>query len=562
MKLYLALVINSFFLLALSTIGYTQNKSVTANDISILLDKAVQNWKDDNYDTSIKQAHIALNNAININNNNLIARSYNTIGVNYDDLFLLEKALLYYNKSLNYANKSNNDSLKGMIYNNLGNIYFFEKKEFNLGLIYYKKSLVYSQKTNDDVKVFLRKLNICWAFFETQNYESGLPYLNYLNKYQNTNSDSSTLVALNMLNGIYASAYNNQPKAHYYFKKAIAFGQNEKFDLSIAYQKYAAFLAKNKKFKEAYDNIDKYNALTFELQNDKAIKKAKLTGVNLEINQYKREINAIESKYKTNQRTLINNQTKNDRISYFIISALLIIILLFYFFYQNAKLKQKNNLKDVQSKIQRNIINASINGQEFERKKIAAFLHDNISALLSSADMHLTVLNSKIDFQSEELIKSKSILRDAHDKVRDLSHELIPSLLIRFGLYYALQDLCEKNSNSSLHFDYMGDEETNIRYNEDFETKMYFIITELLNNIIKHSQASQAKLSILEKKGELIINIIDNGQGFDTKKFNITEGFGLNQIRARIKNMEGKFQIKSSLNSGTTVLIKTPIEYK
>jgi signal transduction histidine kinase len=189
-------------------------------------------------------------------------------------------------------------------------------------------------------------------------------------------------------------------------------------------------------------------------------------------------------------------------------------------------------------------------------------LHDNISALLSSADMHLTVLHSKIDFTSEELIKSKSILREAHDKVRDLSHDLIPSLLIRFGLYYALQDLCEKNSNSSLHFDYIGYEGTNIRYNEDFETKMYFIITELLNNIIKHSQATQAKLILIEKESELIINIIDNGQGFDTKKFNITEGFGLNQIRARIKNMEGKITIKSSINSGTSVYIKTPIDFK
>lgn len=566
MKLFLAIVVNSLFLLTISniTIGYGQNKSVSPNDISVLLNKSIYNWKENNYNISIKQAHNALTNAINLKNNNLIAKSYNVIGVNYDNLFLLEKALFYYNKSLFYANKTKNDSLKSKIYNNLGNIYFFEKKEYNAGLIYYKKSLIYSQKIHDKSKVFLRKLNICWAYFETKNYKNGLPYLNYLNKYQKTNSNSSTLVALNMLNALYAASTNNQTSAHYYFKKALELGKNEKekFDLSIVHQKYADFLAKNNDFKEAYKNIDQYNTLTYELQNDLNVKKAKLTGINLEIYQYKKEINTIESKYKINQRDLICKKNKNDRISLFIIIALLIVILLFYFFYQNAKLKQKNNLKDIQSKIQRNIINASINGQEFERKRIAAFLHDNISALLSSADMHLTVLHSKINFTSEELIKSKSILREAHDKVRDLSHDLIPSLLIRFGLYYALQDLCEKNSNSSLHFDYIGYEGTNIRYNEDFETKMYFIITELLNNIIKHSQATQAKLILIEKESELIINIIDNGQGFDTKKFNITEGFGLNQIRARIKNMEGKITIKSSINSGTSVYIKTPIDFK
>jgi signal transduction histidine kinase len=367
-----------------------------------------------------------------------------------------------------------------------------------------------------------------------------------------------------MLNGMYYSHSNNNKNAVKYYEKAIEYGQqgDEKSDLSFSYLEYSKFLFKNKLFEKAYQNLNSYNTLVSEINIEEKQKKANVAGINLELDEYKREIDNIENKYKTKEQLMIEIQSRNRRISVIIISALIIIIILFYFYFQNSKLKQKNKLKDIQSKIQRNIINASINGQEIERKKIASFLHDNISALLSSADMHLSVLNAKKPESSEELIKTKSILRDAHDKVRDLSHQLLPSLLARFGLYYALHDLCEKNSNSNLHFQYIGPEDTHIRYNEEFEMKMYFIITELLNNIIKHSQANQAQLKLAEKKGNLLIQINDNGKGFDTKKFNIIEGFGLNQIRARIKNMEGKIKIRSTINSGTTISILAPIQFR
>ena len=245
-----------------------------------------------------------------------------------------------------------------------------------------------------------------------------------------------------------------------------------------------------------------------------------------------------------------------------IIIILLFFFFLFYIFSENSKLKQKNKLKDIQNQVHQNIINASINGQELERKKIASFLHDNISALLSSAGLHLSTFTSKNQIISQEILKTKAILEEAHDQVRDLSHELMPTLLARFGLFYALEDLCEKNSNSVIQFNYSIVVPTKTRYNEDFEMKMYFITMELLNNIIKHSRATQANLTIQENNKSLQIIIEDNGIGFDTDKFYIREGFGINQIKARINNKKGTFAILSKINSGTTVAIEVPITYQ
>ncbi|KUJ59625.1 histidine kinase [Flavobacteriaceae bacterium CRH] len=247
-------------------------------------------------------------------------------------------------------------------------------------------------------------------------------------------------------------------------------------------------------------------------------------------------------------------------VSLFIVLAIMLLVL-FYFVYENNKLKQKNKRKEIKQKIQLNIINASIDAQENERKKIAAFLHDNINSLLSSVGLHLNAFSAQNNIQSEELLKAKSILEDAHDRLRDMSHELIPALLVRFGLVYAIEDLCEKNSNSNLHFDFSNSIAAEVRYSEKIEIKIYFIVAELFNNIIKHSGANKAQISLQEIKNLLIIIIHDNGKGFNAEKLKDAEGFGLNRIRARIKKYKGTISITSKVNEGTSIKIKIPVTH-
>jgi signal transduction histidine kinase len=171
----------------------------------------------------------------------------------------------------------------------------------------------------------------------------------------------------------------------------------------------------------------------------------------------------------------------------------------------------------------------------------------------------LNILQSKSKENNEELTKTIAILNEAHDKVRDLSHELIPALLVRFGLFYAVEDVCEKNSNSKLQVEYESAIEKEKRFTDEFEIKIFFIISELINNIIKHSNASMAKISIAQNGDQLSINVFDNGKGFDMSKFNSLEGFGINQIKSRINGMKGKINIDSKLDMGTIITIEVPI---
>ncbi|HSD07832.1 tetratricopeptide repeat-containing sensor histidine kinase [Flavobacterium sp.] len=558
----LRLLFTFLFLIHFSLTSLAQKKLLSNNEITSLLKDAKKNRISGDYEKSLLKSRVALEHAIKNKNDYLIANSYLIIASNFDELTEPLKALHYYNLGLHYAYKTNNFTLKNQFFNNLGNIYCFDKKQYDRGIYYYKKSLQLSQQILDKKQIFLTKLNITWAYFDIGNFQEGFSYLEYINKYQPIFGSESTIVALNMLNGMYYSFVNQNEKADFYFQKAIEFGNsgNEKSDLAFSHLEYSKFLNKIHEPQKAYENLCLSNKITEELNIEEKLNKANIVGINLEIDHYKRAMDQIQTSYKTKQDILIDEQSKNKKIVIIVLVILVCTIMSFYYFFQNIHLKQKNKLKDVQSKIHENIINATIDGQELEREKISTFLHDNISSLLSSAGLHLNVFTSQQKTQPEEISKTKEILEEAHKQIRNLSHELMPTLLVRFGLLYALEDLCEKTSNSRIKIVFNSLIKTKKRYNKDFEMKLYFIIAELINNIIKHSNATSALISIEEEDSFLIINVSDNGSGFKNNQFETYEGFGINQIRARINNMKGEFIIDSALYKGTTVYLKIPIK--
>ena len=560
-RIYIAV---SVLLIHFSFIAFAQQKILSKIEIAQLVKECTHLMKAGKYDQSLIKSRYALTQCKAINDDDLIATCYNTIAANLDELNYPEKALFYYNKSLFYADKTNNDDLKNKLNNNLGNIYCFDKKQFDRGFNHYKKSIALSTKIKDSSQIYFTTINIIWACFDNKLYKKGLPYLKFANKFQKKFGNSSNVVGLNMLNGIYYSHINKNNEANTYFENALKFGlkYDNKSDLSYVYLEYSKFLMKIGNHKKAYDYLELYSKINDELINEEILIKTNIAHLNLELEESKRQIKRVENSYKQKQQQLKENAAKNQRLFLIIIALLTLFGILLYFFFQNAKLKQKNKLNKIRSKLQLNVINATFDGKEIERKKIASLLHDSISSKLSSAGLQLSAFSAITKIDSEEIKKTKEILKEVHDEIRNLSHELSPSLLAKFGLFHAIQDLCDKNSNTLIEFKHTIAVDLKQSYNEDFETKLYHIISELFNNILKHSSASKAVITIEEKNNELIITIEDNGKGFKTTKSISNEGFGLTQIRARISSMSGKFSINSIVDKGTLVTIKVPIKEK
>lgn len=270
-----------------------------------------------------------------------------------------------------------------------------------------------------------------------------------------------------------------------------------------------------------------------------------------------------------------NKRLKAQRTFWIIGIGGLIVILSLLYGVNFYKLKQKNlglelsqtqliqsqKIEKIRSDSQVRILNATIDGKESERKQIAETLHDSVSALLSSANLHLQATKCQFNGKTPvEIDKTREIITEASQKIRDLSHTLVSSVLLKFGLKFALKDMADKYSNSQIEINTNFGEVR--RYQQSFEIKMYNIIQEFVNNILKHSKASLANIDLEEKDGKLFLTITDNGIGFDKTQITQKDGLGINQIDARIKIMKGVFHIDSSNNNGTKIKVQLPVVEK
>ena len=178
--------------------------------------------------------------------------------------------------------------------------------------------------------------------------------------------------------------------------------------------------------------------------------------------------------------------------------------------------------------------------------------------MLSSANLHLQATRSQFNGETPvEIDKTQKIITEASQKIRDLSHTLVSSVLLKFGLKFAIKDMADKYSNSQIEIKTeLGEIK---RYEQNFEIKVYNITQEFVNNILKHSKAKNSTIKLEEVNKRLLLKITDDGVGFDKTKITVKDGLGINQIDARIQMMKGEFQIDSLMNKGTTIYVELPI---
>ncbi len=338
--------ISVFLLLSflLNSFGYpssAQTRIPSKLEIRKNIKLAAKYLTSENYSKSLEIARRSLNDATISKDDLLIAYSYNVIAANFEQLSEFDKAILLYEKGLSYSYNTQNDTIKNYINNNLGNIYCFEKKQYGKGIEYYKKSLAYSIKAADTIQLVFTKLNIAWAYFDNNQYKEGLPYLNYINKYHSKFGDKSTLVVLNMLNGMYCSNKNENQKAEIYFLKAIKLGATmvDKGDLAFSHEEYSKYLVKKGNYKKAYENFISYDKINQKIFNEGLLRKANVAGINLELDEYKREIDRVETEKNIQSESL----KKSQIIGALLIVGFLVLLLLLISLYKNFIFKKKVN---------------------------------------------------------------------------------------------------------------------------------------------------------------------------------------------------------------------------
>ncbi len=280
----------------------------------------------------------------------------------------------------------------------------------------------------------------------------------------------------------------------------------------------------------------------------------------------KQEIGAMEVKFKNAENkkkiaTLEADQkeavlrAKNSRLFSWLLGvgclALTFVALFIYQFYRKNKRLAQQQLKEIEQQQELKLTQAMLQGEERERQRVARDLHDGIGGLLAGIKINLSRQSKMEKQQSLDGV----ILQIDHSvtELRRIARNMMPESLLKVGLESALRDLCESLTTSHTPVEFQA-------YGIDKElppvtqANIYRIVQEILSNAVRHADASKIMVQCSQHESVFLIDVEDNGKGFDTSAQQ--EGMGFANIRNRVAYLKGNLDLSSRIGEGTTVHIE------
>jgi signal transduction histidine kinase len=242
-------------------------------------------------------------------------------------------------------------------------------------------------------------------------------------------------------------------------------------------------------------------------------------------------------------------------------------IIAFVVVHQRRVIQYQLNLQKLKEEQQKLLLQATIESEEKERQRIAGDLHDEVGASLSTIRLYLLQAGKKQTLEQAEAVTvaAKEILDDVVAKVRQISHNLSPEMLMKFGLKDALQNAAQKlKASEGIEVDFTSPEEIS-RFQPERELAAYRIIQEIMGNMLKHTSATKVAIHLMERHNDLIIKVEDNGKGFSQDSFeklkSIPGGLGLKNIQSRVDILQANINFTSNTvaQQGTMMTLKVPL---
>ncbi|TXD51042.1 MULTISPECIES: sensor histidine kinase [unclassified Polaribacter] len=192
-----------------------------------------------------------------------------------------------------------------------------------------------------------------------------------------------------------------------------------------------------------------------------------------------------------------------------------------------------------------------LQSQEEERTRIARELHDSVG-------QQLTLIKKRAQNIADDPIAKMT--NNALEEVRSISRDLYPALLKQLGLKDSIEQLINEYDEQTNLFFSMDIDEIDVYFTENTSLNFYRLVQECLTNIVKHASAKFVTITIKKEHKNIVTLIADNGKGFDVNDKRKKNTLGLKTIFERIKIMNGKLSIDSTLNIGTSFIFSIPIK--
>lgn len=521
-----------------------------------------------NYEEAIRTHYYALSQT---NSKKAQAVMYINICATYIELKNYDKALQSLDNAIHLIEKGNNNYWLVIAFSNKGSIYNAEGN-YRLAIAAFKKAYAIADSfpatlaaQNNSVKDMIDAKyvvlnNIADSYMKLNMPDSALYYLQLVQNDFEHLSQYSKCFVLTTLGQVYSRKGNDKIAINYLERALVISDKSHYAELrKIIYESMAELYGRSGDFKKAWYYQKEFAGLKDSLSSVENIHK---------INKLERQYDiSLNDKTLARKELLINKQAgrlkEQNWLTGFLILILVSLGSIFLIFRKshlnrNKLLREQlsGSLKD--QKIMQ--IEARAKGEEKERTRIAGDLHDGVVSELLAMKLNLQALGKEYQplAQSDEYRNLLYQAEEVTGKLRMVAHNLMPPNLRGNGLLQTIGAFLNRVNNHKVQFSFQhyGD----MPDLSEVTGKIILMITmELIQNILKHSRATEAIIQFDFFADSMSITVEDNGVGIGNN-FKENKGFGLTNVEHNVNLLNGNIDIKSSEYSGTTILIEIPFK--
>lgn len=540
--------------------------------------KAYYFWNRKELDSTKVYSQLAIENPHPVEKQRKDVDAYNLLANCYYYKGNLNKALKYYLKIAAILEDGGNPMHLGYLYSNIATL-LGEIGNDDKQIDYLLKSYKLLEENQDELFIATIASNLALGYYHKKDTVNAGKWAENALKLSALSND---LVAKSMASLTLSLIQTDLNKSLQYAEESVNYSDelDDKVYMASAYYRYAEVLYKLGKSEKALSYAEQAVNFAKEVEDNNTLMRAALTAASIYYNSGLKEksaefyhtysifkdsissaenaqaINDLNIKYESKKKESkiaeqkLKIQQQRSSLLYFILGgALLISVLGGGFIYYRKS--QKSRLKQLQQEKENAILNSFILGEERERRRISQELHDGAAAMVGAAKMTLESIPHLSEAkQMEQISKVKRILENTHADIRNIAHNLLPTVLEKEGLIQAIEHFVSEINETNLVNITVEDKSSKpLEYPKQLQLMLFRIIQELVNNIIKHSQAQNAKIIFNNSPDGLQIEISDDGIGYEDN--NLTGKQGLFSITQRLKLIGGDFKITKITSGGT-----------
>ena len=578
-------------------LGYTRGLILYMRDRQHLMNIQGQ------YDSALILCLNAAELARKMGDDNLLASALGNLGSVYLYTGDKERAIDYYLQCGALLEKLGDSKRLAILYTNLGINYQRLKQHVNAAS-YGQKAIDLSRQVGNKGNLGIALSNQAVTLIDMNRSAEALPLLEEaLQISRETNHIRLQLGVLINMAGTLEERREDRQKFKEYIDEALRLSRqmDEKTGLAISlrclgdYYFHEGDLSKareyslqslqiTREFENPEDEVKALTLLSYVSAVDgdmDAYRAYRLQGDTLRsrlVNQdLAKNINELELKYQTRKKedqilqlqqlgTLQALTIRQKNIMNGILTGVVLIVMmtggLFYRNYRQRQLLQQQTIRELQTERQLLATDAVLQGQEDERSRLARDLHDGLGGILSGAKFTFDAMKDNMIMTPENqkaFTRGMDLLESSIRELRRVAHNMMPESLVRTGLPQAVRDLCGDFQQHHLNIVYQEYGLENVQFKQSVSITVYRIIQELLNNVLKHAQASEIIVQLSCHDKLLQLTVEDNGKGFPKEQISPSRGMGWSNIRSRVEYLNGTIDMNSVEGKGTSVTITLPV---